>query len=142
MHLELINCGATAPGTGAACVPYGQDSMTIKNSRGIARVVGAWANSHAAGFMQVTKPSGHDTTRGWRQTLAALTPNNALPAGMSLNCEPQELLSVVIAGSAAGGEIENVTLMVHYEDLPGVEGRFSDGETLLERADLLKMVTV
>jgi hypothetical protein len=143
MHLELISVGATAPGSsGAAAAPYGQDSLTIKNSLTAGMILAIWAQQQADGFVQITKPSGHDTTRGWRQVVDAATISNLLAGGFSLDVEPQELLSVLIAGSATGGVVENAFMQVLYEDLPGVNSRMIGWEEAMERTEWSKLLTI
>lgn len=142
MHLELVSCFATAPGGGAAAAPFTGDSLTIKNSKSAATIVSAWAQFHADGYAQITKPSGHDTTRGWRQVVDSANIMNLLAAGMPLDVMPQELLSIALAGSSGAGEVEQFFIQLHYEDLPGVEGRFIDWETIQERAEWAKLNTI
>jgi hypothetical protein len=114
----------------------------VKNSKSAAMVVAMWAQNHADGFLQVTKPSGHDTTRGWRQVVDSANIMNLLAAGVDMDVEPQELLTVLLAGTSSANTIETACLQVLYEDLPGVEGRFIDWDQLMLRADFLKPNTI
>ena len=43
---------------------------------------------------------------------------------------PQDDLTVELSGSGVGGDIETAALLVWYEELPGINGRFINGETL------------
>jgi hypothetical protein len=143
MHLELISASVTAAGAaGAAAAALTGDSLTIKNSKSRARILGIWNQNQADGFVQITKPSGHDTTRGWRQVVDGANIMNLLPAGICLDVEPQELLSVTIAGSATAGDVEDTCMQVLYDDLPGVSGRFIDWKDLLKKAKLGKLNTI
>jgi hypothetical protein len=143
MHLELITAFTTAAGaSGAAAAAVTGDSLTIKNSQSPAKIVAAWAQNQADGWMQIIKPSGHDTTRGFRAVVDGANIMNLLAAGTPLMVEPQELLSLAIAGSATSGDIENLMLQVWYDDLPGVQGRFIGWDELMTRADFGKLNTV
>jgi len=143
MHLELITATATAPGTGgAAGAAATGDSLTVKNSKTKARIVAAWMFLQGDGFLQISKPSGHDTTRGWRQVNDLGQITNLLPAGVSLDVEPQELLSVTIAGSATAGDVEIAQLQVLYDDLPGVNSRSMKWGDLLRRGMFGKLTTI
>ena len=143
MHLELITAFTTAAGTsGAAAAAVTGDSLTIKNSKGAASIVALWNQNQADGWVQLVKPSGHDTTRGLRQVVDSANVMNLLAAGIPLDAEPQELLSVTIAGSATGGDVENCMMQVLYEDLPGVQGRFIDWPELMKRANMMKLSTI
>jgi hypothetical protein len=143
MHLELITATATAPGTGgAAATAATGDSLTIKNSRSKARIIAAWMFLQGDGYLQISKPSGHDTTRGFRQVCDAAQISNLFPAGIALDVEPQELLSVTIAGSATAGDVELAQLMMLYDDLPGVNSRSTKWGEVLRRGMFGKMVTI
>lgn len=143
MHLELITCSTTAAGaSGAAAAALTGDSLTVKNSKSPARILAAWNQNQADGFMQISKPSGHDTTRGFRQVVDGSNIMNLLPLGIPLEAEPQELLSVTIAGSATAGDVELCHLQMCYEDLPGVEGRFLKWSEMLKRIEMLKLTTI
>lgn len=143
MHLELITAYTTAAGaSGAAAAAVTGDSLTIKNSKSRARIVAAWQNNQADGWMQIVKPSGHDTTRGFRAVVDAANIMNLLAAGTALDVEPQELLSCSIAGSATSGDVELMCLQVLYDDLPGVEGRFIDWAELMKRGEMGMLNTI
>jgi len=119
MHLETIGVTATAPGTGgAAGSAVAGDSLVIKNGKN-PRIIQVAADYQGAGFIQIAFPTGHDTTRGWRQPVAAGEPTPRLVMGLALPLTAQETMAVTIAGSATGGDVENATLLVAYDDLPG-----------------------
>lgn len=142
MHLELITAQATQPNTGAAATAATGDSLTVKNSKGRAHILAMWVMLQADGFLQISKPSGHDTTRGWRQVCDTGSIMNLLPNGVPLDIEPQELLSVTIAGSNTSGDVDTACLQVLYEDLPGVNSRLIDWPTLQRKAETLKLNTI
>src|SRR5436190_2656625 len=140
MHIELVSFSATAPGTGAAATAFTGDSLTIKNSRGPARVLAHWGQQQATGYQQIVYPSGHDTTRNWRTVVLA---NNSVPRnvlGTPWWIQPQELMTITIAGSATAGDVELGHLLLEYDDLPGVNSRLTDWDTLLRRAE--KQLTI
>jgi len=138
MNLELISYSATQPNTGAAAAAVGADSLTVKNSKSAAKIVAAWATNQVAGFHQVAFPSGHDTTRGFRAGQPLGGPNLYLPLGMSLDPKPQELLSIQIAGSNVAGDVGQGSLLVYYDDLPGINMR---GVSLAELRKRMKCLT-
>jgi len=143
MHLETILAQATAPGaSGAAAAAATGDSLTIKNSTSEAMMVGIWGKSQSDGWLQIIKPSGHDTTRGFRAVVDPANVANLLAGGLALGVRPQELLSVTLAGSATAGDVESAIMLVHYKDLPGVQGRYIDFEELRNRADMGKLNTI
>ena len=122
MHIELLAVSAIAPSTGAAGIAVGDNSLTVKNGRG-AKMISMRSVHQVGGFVQVSYPSAHDTTRGYRVD-AAIGANPALlPMGQMLTLQAQELLSFNIAGSAVAGDVEQIFCTMHYDDLPGINQR-------------------
>lgn len=142
MHLEVISASATAPGVGAAAVPFTGDSLTVRNSRAgkLIKIIAAWTTKQTAGFLQIAFPTGHDTTRGYRAGDAVGVNPIQMPLGVSLEPQPQELMSLTIAGSAVAGDVENSSMLVLYEDMPGMEARLIDERELLRRSEKLTTV--
>jgi len=129
MHIELLTVTATAPGaSGAAGAAVTGDSLTVKNGVGEVRMLAAWADLQAAGFIRVVNPSGHDTTRGYSFRAGIGELRQELPLGLGLSLRPQESLAFTIAGSATAGDVEQVCSLLWYQDLPGVQGRLISWE--------------
>lgn len=119
MHIETIGITATAPGTsGAAAAACAGDSLVIKNGKN-PQIIQAACDFQGAGFLQITFPTGHDTTRGFRVPVAAGEPTPRLVMGLSMMLTAQETMAVTVAGSATAGDVENGVLLVSYDDLPG-----------------------
>jgi hypothetical protein len=141
MHTELVSFAATAPGAGgAAAAALTGDSLVIKNSKGPAQIVALWASFQADGFLQLITPTQHDTTRGFRQVVEAANVDNLLPGGVSLEVQPQELMSITIAGSNTAGDVETGCALIHYKDLPGVNAREIKWAELTRRVECLTTV--
>lgn len=139
-HIELVTATATAPSTGAAAAAVTGDSLTVKNGRRGVRILSAWACLQTAGFVQIVRPSGHDTTRDFRQRVPASEVDLLLPPGLALDVEPQELLGVTIAGSATAGDVEQVCMLLEYDDLPGTNQRLISWSELMRKTE--KLLTV
>jgi hypothetical protein len=123
MHLETITMTNVAPGAaGAAATAVTGDTLNIRNAKpGTAiRALAIWSTLQAAGFVGYTTPSGHDTTRG-DQTPMPTLPNLVKPLGTPLPFQPQETISPTIAGSAVALDVEQMSFLMLYEDLPGID---------------------
>jgi hypothetical protein len=140
MHTELVSFSATQPNTGAAAAALTGDSLTIKNSKGPAHIIAWWAQQQVDGYQQLITPTAHDTTRGFRQVVEATNIDNILPPGMAIEVQPQELMSIQIAGSNTAGDVELGCMLIHYPDLPGVHSRAIKFGELLRRAEQLTTV--
>lgn len=124
MHIEIVTATATQPNTGAAAAAVTGDSLTVKNGKGKVLMLAAWATLQAtAGFAQIAVPSGHDTTRGYRTGVPASATEQILPLGLGHPLQAQELISAQLAGSNTAGDVEQLSALLMYDDLPGVAGR-------------------
>lgn len=122
--LELISASATAAAAaGSAMAALTGDSLTIRNGHGRARIVALWADVQTSGWLQLTFPSGHDSTRGIRaRTIAANA--DLLWSFPPIVVQPQETLSLILAENAVVGDVGTAHMLVLYDDLPGVQARF------------------
>lgn len=135
--LELITGQVTAPGaTFTAWTLAAGNSLSIR-SADINKpiwLVGMWGKNQAAGTLRVRSPRLHDNVQGIRMrvTAASVLPLYPTTPGLSIRQRliTQDTLVVEQTGSAVGGDIEQGSLLVSYEDLPGVAGRFIDADTL------------
>jgi hypothetical protein len=142
MHFELLSTSATQPNTGGAAAALSGDSLTIKNALQSAGcdIIAGWATNQTAGFAQVTFPSGHDTTRGYRAGAAAGVNPFLIPLGLRIPVTPQELLSVTLAGSNTAGDVEQFSMLIRYGNLPGVTMRTMHARDVEARTS--KMTTI
>jgi hypothetical protein len=141
MHFELVSYSATAPGAaGVAATAVVGDSLIVKNSRGPAKILAWWADNQTAGFHQLIFPSGHDTTRGIRTRVRASEVDQLLSQGVGVVVQPQETLSMTIAGSAVAGDVESGSFLVAYNDLPGIAQRHIGWNELDARIEKLTTI--
>jgi len=96
-------------------------------------LIGKWAyNDTAAGVMRVRSPRLHDNVQGIRTRIVNNNTEPLYPAsspnGWAQKLIPQDTLTVELSGSAAN--IDSGHLLLYYEDLPGVNGRFIDNALL------------
>ncbi len=141
MHIEVLSFSATAPGSsGAAAAALSGDSLTIKNGKDGSRIslLGLWSKNQTAGFVQVASPLMHDSTRGIRVRANAAIVRNVLTTKFPQQMYAQDSLSAQIAGSAVAGDVELASMLLYYEDLPGVNARLIGADELATR---LKSIT-
>jgi len=134
--LDLTGFTVTAPGAaGTAMTAFAGDPSQIRNSpEGVPiRMLGEWSKAQAVGFTQVVYPSGNDTTRNMRFENVAAQPGNMFPRGISAAQRAQDQLTLTQAGSAVGGDVELAHLLIHYDDLPGIDQKLITVEELQAR---------
>lgn len=134
-HIEIITASATAAATtGTAAAALTGDTLQIKNGKTI-DIIAAWQTNQTAGFGQLIFPTAHDTTRGYRAN-APIGVNPALfSLGSKIRVEAQETLAPVIAATAVGGDVENVSYLLRYNDSPGMDAHLITPEEVNRRAE-------
>lgn len=135
MNLDLITYAVTQPNTGAAMAPVTGDPAQIRNSIRGKDVFGiaGWAHTQSVnGFTQIVWPSGHDQVRGYRtRNIAAL--NQLFPTSFPLAFKPQDPLTVTQSGSNTAGDVQTASLLLWYEQLPGVDAHLINFNELMRR---------
>lgn len=132
--VELITASRTAPGSsfGAAAAVSG-DSLTIRDTQSKVRIVSVWQQRQSSGGTRVTSPLIHDNQVGmsWSLTRTGVCMLMMPPAHQVVR--GQDTLTVQISGSATAGDIESSSMLMVYDDLPGVDGRYINMTELLRR---------
>ena len=134
--MELLSGFVTAPSTTfTALTICAGNSLTVRNAVEGSRVqlLAAWGKHQTAGNIRVRSPQLHDNVQGIRMYDVAADPVNLLPEQMNQLLEPQDTLTVEATGSATGGDLELASLLLYYDDLPGIEGRFITAADLFSR---------
>ncbi len=131
--LELISFQATAPGAGAPFTAVAGNSLTLRDSRAPIWLVAFWQRRQVAGFSRLTSPLLHDAIVGIQCTG---------PAGVALHLRnsiqrlfTQDQITAFGSGSATAGDIEQSSILVAYEDLPGVNANLIDESELMRRGE-------
>lgn len=83
-----------------------------------ARLEDAWCQSAAAGILRVRSPRLHDNVQGIRLGVLAATPQPLIPDVVRQRLYPQDQLVIEQTGGAS--ETDTGSLLVSYEDLPGI----------------------
>lgn len=135
--LDTITGFVTAPG--AVLTPWTLatgDSLAVRAATPGTNIwlLGAWAWNQVAGVMRVRSPRLHDNVQGIRMRTPVNLVQNKIPTrlvrGAAQKLFTQDTLIVEHSGSGTGGQIETGSLLVWYDDVPGVAGRFIDQPTL------------
>lgn len=119
--IELITTSATAPSSsGATFEAVSGDSLRVRTSRG-AKLTALWHRRQVQGYTRVTSPLLHDSSVGIKVTGP---PGTAWLWDGRQPLVSSDTLSVEGAGSGISGDVEYSFMMLHYEDVPGIAGRF------------------
>jgi len=131
--IELITGLNTAPGaTMTAATVLTGNSFTIRDSKRAISMPAVWATRQGAGAARITSPLMHDNTLGI-QCEAGAASSALIDWYVAQPLHSQDQLSVQQTGSAVAGDLEFVSFLAVYDDLPGVAGTFIDRAELLRR---------
>ncbi len=141
--LDTVNAQVTAPtAAGAVMAASTGDTLQVRAipAGKSAKLVAIWAGVNASGSFRLTSPRLHDNTRGltFRTVAGESKPLMNIPSFQRLY--DQDQLALFLGGSAVAGQIEQVTLLMWYEELQGVNARLIDAATVTKRA--VEQVTV
>lgn len=135
--LDTVSGFATAPG--AVLTPWTMatgDSLAVRAAMPNSNIwlLGAWSWNQVAGVMRVRSPRLHDNVEGLRMRTPVNIVVNKIPQrdvmGAAQKLFTQDTLIIEQSGSAVGGQIETGSLLIWYDDVPGVQGRYIDQPTL------------
>jgi hypothetical protein len=135
--MEIISGQVVAPSTGfTALTVNAGNSLTIRNAAPDSEILLAaiWGKHQTAGNIRVRSPQLHDNVQGIRLYDIAANPAPLFPMGSKQTLNAQDTLIVEVTGSATAGDVEIASLLVWYESLPGIEGRFMTEEEMNARA--------
>ncbi|MGH9402866.1 MAG: hypothetical protein ACRD2P_12250 [Terriglobia bacterium] len=135
--MDTVSGFVTAPG--ATFTPWTMaagDSLTVRNSNPAKRsfLLDMWGWNNTAGTLRLRSPKLHDNVQGIRESVLSNDVEAEFGLAISQTLYPQDTLIAEQTGSATAGQIETGSLLVWYEDLPGVAGRF------LAPADVTKRI--
>lgn len=135
--LELVSGFVTAPGAVfTAWTLAAGNSLAVRSANVSSRIalISAWAFNQVAGVLRIRSPRLHDNVQGIRMRAAAALTLPMFPSVLA-NTVPQPLIAqdnliVEQTGSGVGGQIETGSLLLYYDDLPGIAARLTDGPTI------------
>lgn len=134
--LEIIGGQATAPDTTITALTMNAgNSNTVRNTNGDSNIylLQAWADVQLTGVLRIKSPRLHDNVQGIRLQTVASEVRPLLPFKAPQALISQDTLDLGISGSATAGDLECAGFLIYYADLPGVEGRFIDGDEYRRR---------
>ena len=136
MNLDTVSFTVTAPGaTGTLMTAVSGDPANVRNGTPGSRILGIsmWTLAQGVGFTQVLWPSGHDLVRNYRYRNAVSRPAPMVTQHFPAQFRAQDPITATQAGSVTAGDVELLSMLMFYEDLPGVSGRLITIETLRTR---------
>lgn len=143
--LELIGGSATNPGATLTTINFSTGQSGV--IRGTDATKAAWLLSlgsfnATAGELRVFSPRLHDQVQGIRNRVTAAFSGPLVPGhtngGFAQRLYSQDNLTVQVSGG--GAELDTPYLLIGYDDLAGVAGRFIDQATLKKNG--INIVTV
>lgn len=133
--LEVIAGFATNPGATLTTVTMSTGQSSVIRGTDTNKgtwLLSTWAFNATAGELRITSPRLHDQAQGIRNRVTAaltapLTPGH-INGGFAQRLYAQDNLTIQISGG--GAELDCAALLIGYDDLAGIAGRFIDQPTL------------
>jgi hypothetical protein len=141
--IEVIGGRAVAPGAVMTAVTVNAgDSLAVRYAKEGTPIwlLSAWVKSQGSGLLQVRSPQLHDNVRGIRVGHVVAQVYPLVPQRLLQPLVSQDQLTVELTGSAVAGDFELAELLIYYEDLIGVQGRFIGLEELRARVEDYEVV--
>jgi hypothetical protein len=105
-------------------------------------LLSTWAFNATAGELRITSPRLHDQVQGIRNRVTAANTAPLIPGHTNVSLA-QRLFAqdnITVQQSGGGAELDCAALLIGYDDLAGVAGRFIDVPTL--KKSVVNLVTV
>lgn len=134
--------GTAISATISALTAASGDSFAVKNSPldKLARILQFWTDVQVAGTGRIRSGRMHDNVQGLRFRTVVGDIRPLMPWGTAQRVYANDVLVVELAGSAVAGDIEAVIMLLYYDDLPGIAGRFITAADLKSRGGNISMV--
>lgn len=133
--IEVIAGFATNPGATLTTVTSSGGGTSVIRGTDTTKgtwLLSSWAFNLAAGELRITSPRLHDQAQGIRNRVTASLSSPLAPgflnAGFSQRLYAQDNLTIQLSGG--GAELDLAALLVGYDNLDGVSGRYIDTPTL------------
>ncbi len=113
------------------------NSLTLRNAKEGSKIwlIGVWALNQANDtWLRVRSPRLHDNVEGMAFAVPALNVKPLMPLGVKQELISQDTLVVEMMDSGVIADLDYACLLVYYEDLPGVDGRFITAQEFDERS--------
>jgi hypothetical protein len=143
LAMEVVTGFTTAAGAVPIAVTMAAgNSLVVRNTALNSRVwlLNLWTDHQVAGIVRLRSARLHDNVQGIRARTTISEVQPLLPRRFKQQLVPQDNLVLELSGSAVAGDIETVSLLLFYEDLPGADGLFVDADTLQDKT--VEVVTV
>lgn len=131
--IQVITGRATNPSSITALTANTGDSFTVRNATLGSNVWldQMWGFNATAGIVRLRSPLMHDNVQGVRLRTKASDATPELPEYLRQKLFPQDALTFEQQGG--GAETDAASILVYYEDLPGVDARLATWDQISGR---------
>jgi hypothetical protein len=105
-----------------------------------AYLLNLWALVTAAGIAELHSPRMHDNVHAIHSRVVASQPLPLLPLGFPQRLYPTDVLTAQLAGDTTAGRIQPMSMLLYYEDVPGLSARFMATKDVTQKMVNIYMV--
>jgi len=118
------------------------DTMSVRSFDAAkkAYLLETWAMVTAAGQMEIHSPRMHDNAHAIHARVVASQPLPLMPIGFPQRVYPTDVLTVQLAGDATAGRQQPQSLLMYYDDVPGLGAKYLDTKSVTQRIENLYQV--
>lgn len=141
--LQILTGQVTNPNTAiTALTPNTGDSYTVRSTNMGADIelIQAWAFTATAGILRVRSPRMHDQAQNTRYQTVASLPRPLMALEEKQLLYSQDPITVEMTGDSAA--VDLASLLVYYNDLPGINARLHAWSEIAPLIDKLTTVEV
>jgi len=112
------------------------DSLTIRAQTDLTKniwMLTAWAMVEAAFIFEIHSPRIHDNVHGIRVRGPANNALNEWTLYIPTKMYTLDTLTVQLAGTSGAGSLSPMSMLIYYEDLPGIQARLTTIEDVKKR---------
>lgn len=134
--IEIISGFVTAPSTTETAITLCTgNSLTVRSAPDSAKinVLQMWSKVQTSGIVKLLSPRMHDNVQNIRMNRLAGKCTPLLPQGFKQPVFSQDVLRVLMTGSATAGDIETFSMLIHYDALEGVNARYANWSDIRDK---------
>ncbi|MFA5382926.1 MAG: hypothetical protein WC356_07180 [Candidatus Micrarchaeia archaeon] len=140
LHVITGGLVAAPAAPGLPIVMVANDSLTMRESVSDARIrlLSVWAFLQTGGMINIASPLLHDQLNALNFLVPAAETEPLFAPGISQEVKSEDTLAVNMSGTAAALDQDNVSLLLQYDDMKGIDSQLFTFDEIKDKIKNLK----